>query len=214
MADSAAGVAATQAPVAAAAAAASSSTSSAAAAADAASASTYALSSQKLRVLKSAFERTLDAALDPSASTKTLLAALPADIHAKHGIVLQRQAEKVLQSVRRNCLNEFEVILSEHRLPEKLGELELLETQGLLMEKAGAAAAGPTPTPEQAIRNMIHSARNTERVRLEDLAEALDQENKELQDQILQVEASLKNARLAVERKQLHVDQMYNALQA
>jgi hypothetical protein len=185
--------------------------STAASSAAAAAAPSYTLSTKKLKLLRSSFESALDSALAPASSTSTLLAALPRDLHARHALVVQRQAEKVLASIRKNCLNEFEVILSEHRLPEKLGEVELLElqNQGVSLD----APEGPTPTPEQAVRNMLHSARTSERARLQALADSLDAENTELRTEIQHVADSLKNAKAAVTRKQQYTDQVYEALE-
>lgn len=178
---------------------------------------TFNLSTKKLKQLKSAYESLLDSSLAPTSSSDALLASLPRELHAKHALVIQRQTEKVLTSVRKNCLNEFEVILSEHRLPEKLGEIELLETSADL--NGGVALGGtsfedgPTPTPEQVVKNMIRKAKNDEKARLQQLAEELESENLQLRTEIEQVSESLKNPRLAVERKQEAVEQLYQTLE-
>jgi len=174
----------------------------------------YPLDTRRLKQLRKLLQQTLDQCFSPDASSR-LLTALPKDIHQRHALVIQRLAEKATDSIRKNIMNELEVILSEHRLAEKLGEIEYLEDRGgMLLDDGTQVGSIAAPNSDTQIRMMLMEARKAEILRLTALAEHLESENATLRDEIRDVAQSIQSAKEAVSKQQQFTDKVYATLEA
>lgn len=175
-----------------------------------------AASSVRVKQLHSLLAATLDRAWSDVDVTAPLLAALPREVASSSALPIQRLAEKSLASVRRNVLNELQVILSEHRLAEKLCEVEFLAERGGLLLDDGTAMppvlGHDAPAPDVALRSMVAKARRAERERLATLCQQMEEENAALQTEIQEAAERLAAAKAAVVKTEQHVDTVYDLL--
>jgi hypothetical protein len=178
----------------------------------------YPLDTRRLHSLSRAFEATIDAILTGTgdagvSAPSVLLAALPRSVHSAHALAVQRLCEKTVSTVRRNILNEYEVILSEHRLPEKLGEIEYLEGMGgCVLEDGTTVGRGDAPTPAQTLAHIVRTAKQAELTRLQAMAEHIEETNAELQRQVQTASRALQSAATTVALQQQLSDDIYAAI--